>query len=284
MSADSARILVIDDEKQIRRVLTVSLARSSHGLRGGHGSGGTEPGGALPARPHPSRPGAARYRRHGRGAPAAGVDADTGHHSLGEGGRGGQGRGPRRGRGRLHHEALRHGGLLARIRVALRRNARERTSRCSNSESLTVDLPRRLVTVRGQKLKLGHCHRVRDTEIPGPGQGRDPQPAPARHKGRPSPKGRPLPPRLSRSSGGRSRKTRTTPAASSRSRGWATGFRAPGIGMRGPALSSPDGAFRGAASLLFRPYGKDNGPARVYLVGVFDCTDCSSGPSSRASH
>ena len=115
----------------MRRFLRASLA--SHGLSAGRGGDAARRGcveaASAPARPRPARPRAARPATASRSsARLREWTPRADHRALGARPGGRQGRGARRRRRRLPHQAVRRGELLARMRVALRHARARRPS------------------------------------------------------------------------------------------------------------------------------------------------------------
>ena len=156
MSPIPLKVLVVDDEPPIRKLLRMGL-----GTQGYHTIDAPNAKTALELmadKPDlvildlglPDMQGLELLRQISR---AKGKCADRG--ALKPRRRSCQGRGPRSRRGRLRHQALRHGELLARIRAALRHQLQIQGERpIFTLGDLSVDLVRRIVKLRGKQVKL----------------------------------------------------------------------------------------------------------------------------------
>ena len=124
VTAGATRILVVDDERPIRRALEVTLAKAGYAVATAIDAAETlTAGGAQPARPGDPRPDAARRRRRRRLPAAARLDAGADPADLGRRRGAGQDPGARRRRRRLPDQAVRHrraAGTRARAAAPLR--------------------------------------------------------------------------------------------------------------------------------------------------------------------
>ena len=103
------RILVVDDEIQIRRALDINLApTATTSILAATGEEALTEAAAQHARPRAARPRAAGLRRRRRDPRAARLDLDPDHRAVGPRGRRQQGRRARCRRRRLRHQAVQH--------------------------------------------------------------------------------------------------------------------------------------------------------------------------------
>ena len=107
MARGQARILLVDDEQAVQTLLTYPLRKEGYEVVGAHRrAGGPRPLRGAEVRPRRARHHAAEARRDRGLPPPPHPQPGADHHAHREGGRDRQGRRPRDGRGRLHHQAL----------------------------------------------------------------------------------------------------------------------------------------------------------------------------------
>ena len=183
----SQRVLVCDDEMQIRRALRVVLKDA--GFEVTETADAAEALDAASVKPpdaaiidlDPAR------RRRGGGLPQHPLverDADPG--PLGGGGGGAEGAGARGGRRRLRHQAVRPQELIARLKAALRRAGDDADEPAITADELEIDLAAHTVSRerRGDPPDADRVPPTRDTG-PEPRQADDPPGAAGRRSGGP---------------------------------------------------------------------------------------------------
>ena len=129
------RVLVVDDEPQIQRFLTVALTAAGFQVQTAEtGAQALRRGGDRRARSHRSRPRPARSGRQGRSARHPPVLNDAGDHFVRARPRGGEDRGARSWRGRLCREAVRHRRIDCEAAAALRHAAQAAPARSAGGD------------------------------------------------------------------------------------------------------------------------------------------------------
>ena len=156
MANNPPKILIVDDEPQIRTLLKATLARAGYRVvEAANAPRGPERQGDRPARPDPPRSWPSRPRRAGAGRGAARRSGQPRDHLVGARANRAESRGARPRRGRLCHQAVRHRGTARpRPRLACVRNwrrSRAATGRSRRRRDRSLD---RLVLRDGAEVHL----------------------------------------------------------------------------------------------------------------------------------
>ena len=192
----AARILVVDDESQIRKFLEISLRSQGYEVAEiGHRAGRARAARHPRRRPGGARSGPARPRRSGGAARAAGVVEGAGDRALGARLRAGEGARARRRRQRLRDQAVRHPGADGARARAAARAGRRRGVATGLRRRPPADRPGAAGRHGGRRAGAPHAQGVRGAGAAGAQRRpcRHPAAAPARAVGPGSRRGHALP-------------------------------------------------------------------------------------------